>query len=66
MARQITDEARIEQFFTHAEPMSARASLEKIRLILRVRGVIEQKAKRGRPVKLREPKKPAAPPPAAA
>ena len=48
MARKLTDAERIEQYFTSAGAGEAGVMLSKIQLILRVRGIIEKPAKRGR------------------
>lgn len=54
MPKQLTDAERIENYFTAAGAGEAEVMLQKIQLILRVRGIIE-KPKRGRPVSKKAP-----------
>lgn len=56
MARRVTDEERIEQWFTNASTDEATHMLDKVRLILRVRGVLaaETPKRRGRKPKERQ------------
>lgn len=49
-----TQEARIEDWFMRAEASAAKSMLEKIMLILRVREVVPQEPRRGRPRKQKE------------